>query len=1162
MPLTAFVKDSGTIKYKGNSKEKFTADISLKSELQKGIIHMAVQFILGASGTGKTGYIYDKMITDSLNPEHKPIIFMLPEQSNMAAEQDMVSLHPKGGTMDISILSFTRLAFKVFDERNIHTHDILDDYGKSMLIMKLLKEHQDELSYYGNMIGRQGFVDEVKSILSEFYQYQVTDRVLEGVIAGLSPEKSLYYKMSDLRILLKAFDEAMGDSYMVTEQILSLLKEVAGESELLRGADIYFDGFTGFTPIQYDVIGELMKLGGNLYFSFTMDDDIFGRNDYSEHGLFSLSKQSVDRLCELARDNQISVLPHIGMKHNYRLEKCEELQHLERQIFRFPVRTYIKKPQDVFVLSAKDSREEALFIAKTIKWYVTEEGYHYRDFAVITGDLREQAAIWRQVMEHVGIPYFLDFNETLSHNPIVETVGMIMELFRTDFSYDSVFSFLKTGFLDINMEEVYNLENYALKYGVKGYSWWSNTFKGGIKGLHELNETRKTFMGKMDKIASVFLKQSAVAKEYIYALYDFMSTNHMAEKLYAKSIWLEEKGNLREAKAYGQVYDKFISVLDKTMDILGEEVINREHFGEILMTGIADMQLGIIPSTLDQVLIGDMERTRLHHIGFLFVAGTNEGLLPKNVSSKGILADKDRKQLKEMNINLAPDSKEEMFLQQFYLYLQITQAAEKLVITYRNGDEKGAELRPSYFINRLIQIFPQLTIGKADSQIEKMIPSTNQEVMADFAKVLLEENMEDSSVYHIMNEINPAMASRILDGYFYNNQAGVLDKSIAKKLYGEHMVHSVSRLETYSGCAYQFFLQFGLKLAKREEYKVESNNIGTILHAVMERFFTQVKEGMISPDTMTKEQLDKMVESITLQAAREENETIFESSSRNRHQLEVLVRIARRSIVNLCRHLQQGGMVPAYFEKEFSPEDKLQYINMALADGVQMELKGIVDRVDIKETEDTVYVKVIDYKSGAKDIDYVKMYEGKQLQLTVYMSVMIELLKQRYPNKKIIPTGMYYYHIYDPIIEETEEDKLEQKRIESSRLSGLVNEEEQSLELMDGKTGLVTPVRYKKDGELDSRNSALVNTEDLMKISEFVRDKMIDIGENIIHGQIEMNPEKGEINSPCNFCDYRSICRFEPGLGGNAYRISSGLEKQEAKDIILKKEGTKGGENA
>lgn len=1113
---------------------------------------MAIQFILGASGTGKTNYIYNEMIQESMTEGHSPIVFLLPEQSNMAAEQDMVSIHPMGGTMDISILSFTRLAFKVFDELHVHTNDILDDYGKSMLLMKLLKDNEDELTYYKNMIGKQGFVDEVKSLLSEFYQYQITEETLENAIAGLSPEKSLYHKLNDLKLLLHVFDEAMQDSYMVTEQILLQLKEVIRESTLLKNAQIYFDGFTGFTPAQYDVIEELMKMGSNLYFSITMDEDIFGNNGYSEQGLFALEKQSVDRLCQLAERNQITVLSHVGMKENFRLKENVELLHLERQLFRFPASIYDNVPENILLLSAKDSRQEALFIAKTIKEYVMKQGYHYKDFAIVTGDLREQSAIWKQTMESLNVPYFLDYSEILSHNPIVELIGMVMELFRTNFTYESVFSLLKTGFFDIEMSRIYDLENYALKYGVRGYGWWNKAFRGNVKGLHDINQTRQEFMDSLGKLAEVFCQKAAKAKEYLLALYGFISNGRMAQHLFEKSVWLEEKGNLREAKAYMQAYDKFILVLDKTMDILGEEEIARDEFIEVLLTGISDVKLGVIPSTLDQVVIGDIERTRLHHVKMIFVAGANEGILPKNTSGKGILADKDRRQLKDMNVVLAPDSKEEMFVQQYYLYLQMVQPEERLVITYRQSDEKGAELRPSYFVKRIQQIFPKLAIGKAEREVYAVLPSTKTELISEFVRQLANEDMEDSSVYHAICDKNSAEVSGILEGYFYNNEAGVLDKAIARQLYGEQMIHSVSRLETYSGCAYKFFLQYGLKLAKREEYAVESSNIGTILHAVMEEFFKSVHSGEISLANVTKEQLEQEAERLTLQAAKNENETIFESSFRNRHQLEVLIRIAKRSIWNLCNHLGYGDMAPTYFEKYFSPEDKLNYINMALSEGMHMEMNGIIDRVDVKVTEDVVYVKIIDYKSGAKDIDYVKMYEGKQLQLTVYMSVMLELLKREYPDKKIVPTGMYYYHIYDPIIEEIDEDKLEQKRIESNRLSGLVNNDETSLQLMDGKSGLVTPVKYKKDGDLDSRNNALVTTEELEQISHFVREKMIDIGEEIVSGKISMNPEKGEHNSPCNFCDYKSVCRFEAGLGGNIYRIGSQMDKKEAKESILK----------
>lgn len=1112
---------------------------------------MAVQFILGAAGTGKSSYIYEELIRKSEEEAHPPLLLLLPEQSNMAAEQEMVKRHPRHGTMDVAILSFSRLAFTVFDELNIHTRDILDDYGKSMVLMKVLREQQKELSYYGNMQGKNGFLEELKSVFSEFYQYQVTEQVLENTLEQLSSDQSLFYKLKDLQLLLHAFEKELSGSYMVAEQLLSLLAEVAGQSRLLRGADIYFDGFTGFTPVQYRVIEELMKLGGNLYFSFTMEEQLFGDNRYGTQELFSLSKQSVDRLCKLAEDNRTLVLPHVGMKEGYRVKGNAELQHLESQLFRFPYTVYTKSTQRLQLIVAEDARQEASFVARYIKQQVMEKKARYRDFAVVMGDVRQQSVLWKEIFEGYGIPYFLDYSEPVTYNPIVEILRLLMEVFRSDFSYEAVFALLKSDFFELDFSNIYQLENYVISHGVRGYSWWSKPFSGNRKGLGMLNETRRQFMECIEPLTKVFEQKRQLGKEYIMAIYNFMVENHMAERLLQDSIALENQGDLRTAKAYAQVYDKFLTVLDKTMDILGEEKIERDSFFDVFLAGLSDMHLGLIPSTLDQVVVGDLERTRLHQIKTLFVVGVNEGVIPAVSNQKGILAGKDREKLKELKVTLAADSREEIYLQQFYFYLQVTQASQQLVISYRKFSEAGEPMRPSYYVNRLQTLFANLQCDNANNYMEECSPASVKELKGAFARALAEGYMEDASIPLAMDAFCKEEKSRILGGYLYDNTEHALDRTIAKRLYGKHMVHSVSRLETYSGCAYHFFLQYGLKLQKREEYQIATNHIGTILHGVMERFFVAVKTGTLTLETMTDAERNAYVEQLTKEAAKEENETIFDSSFRNRHQLEVLIRIAKRSVEHLCRHLAQGKMEPVYFEKNFSPKDRLSCISMALEDEMTMGLSGIVDRVDIKETKDAVYVKVIDYKSGAKDIDFVKMYEGKQLQLTVYMSVMLELLQREYPGKRIVPTGMYYYHIYDPIIEEADEEQLERKRIESSRLSGLVNASEESRQLMDGSTGTVTPVRYKKDGGLDSRNGALVTEEELQAIATFVRGKMEEIGNGIAKGDIRMNPQKGMLNSPCNLCDYKSVCRFEPGLGGNAYQISSRLEKGEAKARIL-----------
>lgn len=1143
---------------------------------------MSVQFIVGPSGTGKTRYIYDKMISESMEENHPPVIFVLPEQSNMGAEKDMIFYHPNGGTMDISIVSFTRLSFQIFDKDNVYTADILDDYGKSMLVMKVLREHAGELVYYGNMLGRQGFVDEVKSILSEFYQYQITVGKLDDIIGRLSKDNSLYYKLSDIRIIMQGFEEAMGNTYMVAEQMLSLLASHIEETDTLANASIYFDGFTGFTPVQYEVISRMMRKCGSLYFTITIDKEALEDNSYEEEGLFKMGREMASKLSRIAYDNGVDIRPHIALTNNHRF-KCEgELAHLERNIFRFPIEKYNPDNSydfngdadnkiaenntdeknvnidsgEIEIIEADNTEAEILFVGRRIHTLVRNDGYRFRDIAVITGDLEDNNEVWKRIMERLEIPYFLDVNEPLLHNQIVELISMVFDLFDKDFSFDAVFSFLKTGVLDIDLTEIYMLENYALQYGVRGYSWWSKPFKGGKKGLKHINKIRQEFINSIKDLYPVLSKNENSAIEYIKAVYAFLSGIQYGKRLWRQANKLEELGETRRARVYENAFDKLLQVLDKTVDIAGEDIVSRKALSDMLLTGLSDMKLGILPATLDQVLIGDMERTRLHHVKVLFVAGANEGLLPKSVSGGGIISDRDRDKLKEMDVDIAPGGIDKYYIQQYYLYMQMTSTAHRLIVSYRNNDNKGNAINKAFFVKYILQMFPYKRVAYGKEILAHMLPFTRGDMLHELSKQMSEESFDDPSLYHLLSRLDKENINRLISGYLYMNQPGKLNEVVAEKLYGNRMVHSVSRLEAYTSCQYYFFLQYGLNIRRPEEYRVRNNDIGIILHVVMEGFFAGLKNMGVdySKESMEKNNINEeyianKVEELTVAAAKKFDETIFDSSFRMHNQLRVITRIAKRSVDNLLRHLEAGEMKPEYFEKKFSKEDELKYVHMAIGDGITMDMSGIIDRVDIKETDDAVYVKVIDYKSGNKDIDYIEMVEGRQLQLAVYMSVMLEFLEKKYPNKKIVPSGMYYYQLEDKLVDGSDDDKLEKNRIKESRMTGLVTDDENCLEYLDHKTGAVVPVLY-KDGSLSARNTHVVSETELRAISDFTRNKMIEIGTKIIHGQINMRPRKGN-SSPCNFCDYRSICRFEAGLGGNNYAIGSKYDKEQAKSLIF-----------
>jgi ATP-dependent helicase/nuclease subunit B len=937
---------------------------------------------------------------------------------------------------------------------------------------------------------------------------------------------------------------------MVAEQLMTLLAQNVEDTKLLKGASIYFDGFTGFTPIQYEVIKKLMRVCDNLYFTFSMDYNIADDNAYSKYGLFTFCKECMDKLSMIAADEQITILPKVTLSENFRLKNSDELMHVEQNIFRYPVKSYEGSyGEDITFIEADNTKEEINAIAHMIKYLVMEEGYRYRDIAVITGDLENNLFLWKRYMKQLNIPYFPDVNEPLLHNPVVETVSLIIDVFEKDFSYDSIFSFLKTGFLPIPMDDIYLLDNYVLKYGIRGYSSWNKAFRKKSDNLSKINDTRKQVIKHLASIREVYSNGKGLVGDYIRSLYEFVSENKLGKKLHEIACEFEKKGDLRQAKAYDGAYERFIEVIDKTMDILGEQVVSRKDFKDIIITGMSDMKLGIIPTTLDQVVIGDMERTRINNVKVVFMACANEGILPGKSKEDVMFSERDREALLEHNIVLAPGNKEQIFINQYYLYLQMTKASDKLVISYHNSDDMGGDISKSFFVKQLEKMMPDAVHVNAMTYIKEKGAMTLDDLLVMFSEELAKEEYKDSSEYQVLKQQCPEKLADIIRGYCYMNQPGQLNDAIAKRLYGTSMLHSVSRLENYSSCRFFFFIRYGLGIEKREEYKVDASHIGSILHEVLEKFFGEVKSKEITLP-MPEKQLRAKVEEITDECAAKIDENIFLQNNRMSHQLDVIKRIAVRSVNNLCRHLERGDMQPVEIEKKFTPEDNISYISMAVMDGIKMELNGKIDRVDIKETEDAVYVKIIDYKSGDKDIDFTKIYDGKQLQLAVYMNVMLELLQKQHPDKAIIPTGMYYYRLADRIVDGNTEEEVEKNRIKQSRMTGLANDDENCLELMDGKTGEVNPVLFKKSGELNPKNAHVVSTKELEALSKFTRDKMIEIGRNIICGQIDMNPQKGEKSSPCNYCDYKSICRFEAGLGGNAYGYGTQMTKEEAKKEV------------
>lgn len=1120
-----------------------------------------IQIIEGPSGSGKSRLVYEEIIQMAGKEPEKNFFLLVPEQFTMQAQRDIVSLHPQHGTMNIDIVSFNRLAYRIFEELNIRTDYVLEDFGKSMLLQRILLENRKKLSCFGPCVNKPGFVDELKSLMTELFQYRIGLEDMKQVYAGMTGHNMLKGKLEDLLFVYEAFQKEVEDSYIIAEHVLEILALHIEESALLKNSILYLDGFTGFTPIQYEVLAALAKTSERMTFTITIDARSAAAQSCAEHELFYLTKDTISRIRKLGERVQIRVEERFLQETGVRFQEAPELQHLEQNLFRFPYQVWQGEVEHIKLQVFATARQELQAAGRQIRAMVREGRYRFRDIAVIHGDLNSLEPMAEEIFPKLNIPYFIDTNQSIYMNPCLEAIRSILDIAQTDYSYESVFRFLKTGVTELSVEQVEALENVVLRKGIRGLKWWRQVFEQEAAGIGEVGMQVLHLLMPVTEA----LKEAVQVQEYVKILQDFLQALNMEKQLELAAEEYEEQGNLVLAKSYEQIYARLEDIWDKLLEILGNSEMTLEEFRKVLETGLDDITLGVIPPSLDQVTVGDIERTRLNHVKVLFVLGINDGIIPKAAGSSGILSETDREILGK-ELELAPNPKSRVFTEQFYLYQNLTKPSENLYLMYHLQDKDGDEAMPAYLIGRIQRIFPHLEGKNASTtalnweNIETPADSAENLIAALFQKELPEEEAELWKSLHSYYEKNqPERMQRIQAGLLYNNLNAWLSPETAVKLYGLEMHTSVSRLETYSRCPYQFFLQYGLQLKERERSEVSLSDMGSLLHRIVEGVFAHVEnrnaeEMQVTEEaenvweTITDEALEGLVEQEMKAAIEEVQEEKFLLSKSSGQLLQRIEKTASYAVCDLKKQLLRGRMIPYKFELKFPSEEAgeaLQAVRIELGQGSRMQLKGIIDRIDIAQDEQHVYVKVMDYKSSGKDIDVNQVNAGLQLQLLVYTNVVLEVLQKRFPDKKIVPAGSLYYGFQIPMVEKTARtvgEALENKLQKETALTGVINVEEPCISLLGGSE--ILPVKVKKeDGELRIQESDTVLTQErYYNLLSEVQQTVAELGREMADGQIPIRPVQTGRTPPCAYCAYRDVCKLDCQDGGNQIYTIAGQQ--------------------
>jgi ATP-dependent helicase/nuclease subunit B len=1144
---------------------------------------MSLRVVTGRSGTGKSSKFLAE-IKDLLleNPAGAPIVYIVPEQMTFLSEYRLSTDPMLGGMIRAQVYSFSRLAWRILQETGGISRYHLSSVGMNMLIRKIIEDQRDQLKLFQRAADKTGFVKQVEQMITEFKRYcvkpeELTQEYLTVIERNDSSAKVLMDKLRDLNIIYQQFEEEVFGKYIDSEDYFRLLSEKIKSSVYLRDAEIYIDGFNSFTPQEYLVIKELMKNCKRVSIALTTNQVTFD-SVVDELDLFRLTNEAGYVISQIARTEGVEMEESILLEGQLKWVD-PSLFHLEANFDSRPAIPYRGKPA-IQISQAANRRAEIEGIAREIRQLVRTKGYRYKDIALLIRNGADYHDIVEPVLTDYQIPYFIDQKRTMLNHPLIELIRSCLETINSYWSYEPVFRVIKTELVfpqhensNTMREKMDLLENYVLAYGIKGSKWTKKDrwiyrrFNGLDMGTNVQTDAEKEMEQQLNELRLLVtapilrlsrrLNKADTGRKLCEAIYLLLEELDIPSKLDSWKQTAEKKGNLVRMREHDQVWNAVIDLLDQYVEILGDEPVSIKIFSSILEAGFESLYFSLIPPAIDQVVIGDLEKSRLTDIKTAFIVGVNEGVLPAKIADEGIFADQDREWLLAAGLTIAPSSRTRLLDENFLAYKAFTIPTEALHISYPLGNEEGKALIPSSYIKRLKDMFPEVeehtyaTDPSELKEIDQLDFITNYRTTISYlnGQLLLKKRGYPISdlwwdVYNIYLESTwKKQAEKVFSSLFYKNQTVSLSKDVADELYGETIQASVSRMELYNGCAFSHFAKHGLKLRERQIFRLEAPDIGELFHAALKHISEIVNEQKISWSQLSRQQCEELSrEAVSALAPKLQNEILL-SSERHHYIKRKLEQIITRASLVLSEHAKVSGFSPIGLELGFGRNDKLPPLSFSLKNGKKMELAGRIDRVDQAISEDNgVYLRVVDYKSSEKDVNLSEVYYGLALQMLTYLDIVIahsdELI-----NMKASPAGVLYFHVHNPLISTKKMltlDEIEKEIMKKFKMNGLMLSDENVIRLMDqtlesGDSQIIA-AGIKKDGNL-TKKSKVASLDEFDTLKTYVRRLYQKTGDAIVDGHVEISPFKLKDKTPCTFCSYKSVCQFDESIETNRYRV-------------------------
>jgi len=1102
------------------------------------------KIVYGKAKSGKTHQIYSEIyeaVRQKTHQSSKGLLYLIvPEQYTLEAEKQLIEHEKSEGFIGIEVVSFKRLAYKVFAEIGQPAGVQISEIGKIMMLRRLFAASQGALMVYQTAYNKIGFLSKFHDLIKEFKQNMVTPETLDQMIEAVEDTSLLKNKLKDFSVVYKAYENEKAKEYFDDEDFYSFLLDSLSKSQNLKQSMIWIDGFDSFTMQELQILSALSMLAKTI--SVTICTDGVMASNHFDH-----TQSLFKRLTEMSKDNGVSLIT----QYCERPFPSQDILHIAENLLAYP---YVKKTIDaasIEIFVADNRLDEVEYCATKIVELVRDHGYVWQDFAVVTNDLDGYAMGIKRIFDEFELPYFLDQKRPVASNPLVHLIKSYLRMVSEGFSTEQMVNFLKTGLVVEDALAISRFEIYAKRFGIRGKKI-SQVFENEGQDLDIENGIRAILASL---IMPEFNKNKINGRTAIEKLFELLTTLNVNAKIDRQVKAFVKLGKYDDAQQFAQIWNKTMDLFDQLVALMGDTTLTIDELIEVVESGFETTEVGLLPLNDAQILVGSLDRSRAHPIKVLCFLGLNDGIVPELGNDKQLILDSEKAIFAEKGIKLLADSQMFVNKEQFNLYFAITRPSEKLFFSYARSDSEGRALRPSYFINKLSRICTNIKTIDARVSNEALTyrvstyKGTVKHLATEMRRAVdgypISPIWESTFGWYAANDCQTA--NLLINGLTHTNIVGKLSHKAVVATYDLPIKTSVSKLEQYVQCPFKFFVESGLKPIPQKNYELGAPDVGLLFHSALELFGKTIFNESIDWHLLTKDKSDAMMEAIINTIT---DVAIYQSRFQYQYMIQKLKRVSKKAAWILTQQLSSGTFVPAAFEVAFGDgPESVAPILIELSNGEKMLIRGVIDRVDTVVIDGKMYIKIIDYKSGRKSLLLSDIYNGLQMQLMVYLSACLDN-PGYFKASEITPAGAFYFKIDDPFIESTEqvETIIQDKIANVLKLDGVSLDDIKVLKnldtgLIDNQSSKVIQVKIKVDGTF-SKDSKIMPLDAFEGLIQHVKKSIHTIGDALLEGKIDVSPCKTDGFVSCQYCDFKALCQFDRHFEGNAYRRIQTLDNE------------------